>query len=57
MYIYFILHLHTIYTLISVTLLQNVQNGENIQKAQTYLFYFCLTQIYRIFPESAQVTN
>ena len=36
MYICFILHLH----LISVTLIQSDQNGEQIQKSQTYFFCF-----------------
>ena len=38
MYIYFMLHLHI--NLISVVLLQNEQNGEHIQKSQTYYFFY-----------------
>ena len=53
LYYIFIQYTH----LISITLLQNNPNGEQIQKSQTYFFLLYRIQICRIFTESTQAAN
>ena len=54
MYIYFILHLHTIFTFGFCYFLLNDQNGEHLQKSQNE-FPFCFAKYTKLLNQHRQL--